>query len=130
MSNIKNIRILVNSPQPLHHQISNQIRALILRGEMKVGDALPSIRALAKQLRVSVITVKTAYENLLSEGLIQSRPAKGFYITQVSNKQKKKMAKQRLVSTLRPTLNSAHEEGLTVEEIQQIISNIISGESE
>ena len=66
------------SPEPLYLQISQQLRAQILIGELEAGMALPSIRGLAKEYNVSVITVQRAYEDLLREGLLSARQGKGF----------------------------------------------------
>ncbi|MBT4610771.1 MAG: GntR family transcriptional regulator [Gemmatimonadetes bacterium] len=74
------------SSETLQQQIVRQLRSRILTGELAAGDALPSIRGLAKQLRVSVITVDRAYDRLSQEGLIGSRRGKGYFVTPVSAK--------------------------------------------
>ena len=63
-----------NSDSPIYEQIKDQIKALIIKGELKEGDALPSMRLLAKELRISIITTKRAYEDLEQEGYIESLP--------------------------------------------------------
>ena len=65
---------------PIYAQITSQIKEKILSGELKTGEALPSIRLLAKELRISVITTKRAYEELEREGFIYTVPAKGCYV--------------------------------------------------
>lgn len=77
-----NIIISNHSKQPIYEQITNQIRAYILSSELKEGDALPSIRKLAKDLQVSVITTKRAYEELEKEGLIYSIVGKGSFVAE------------------------------------------------
>ena len=62
---------------PIYDQITRQIKALILRGELKEGEALPSMRLLARELRISVITTKRAYEELERDGFITTVPGKG-----------------------------------------------------
>lgn len=62
-----------SSSKPIYEQISSQIKNLIISGELKPGDALPSMRLLAKELRISVITTKRAYDDLEKEGFIHSR---------------------------------------------------------
>ena len=64
----------------IYEQIVNQMKSAIVSGEMKAGEALPSIRSLAADLAVSVITTKRAYEELEKEGLIRSVAGKGFYV--------------------------------------------------
>ena len=70
--------------EPIYAQITRQIKAKILNGELQQGDALPSIRLLAKELRISVITTKRAYEELEREGLITSQTGRGSFVAQVS----------------------------------------------
>ncbi len=75
-----NIIISNDSTEPIYEQITSAIKKLILTDELKVGDALPSIRQLAKDLRISVITTKRAYEELEQEGYIETIPSKGSYV--------------------------------------------------
>ena len=65
---------------PIYEQICSQIKGKIISGELKEGDALPSMRLLAKELRISVITTKRAYEELEREGFIVSRTGKGSFV--------------------------------------------------
>ena len=68
------------SPDPIYEQIGRQIRAQILSGELSEGDLLPSIRALARDLQISVITTKRAYEELEREGLLNAVGGKGTFV--------------------------------------------------
>ena len=65
---------------PIYDQITRQMKGLILRGELKEGEALPSMRLLAKELRISVITTKRAYEELEREGFLTTVPGKGCFV--------------------------------------------------
>ena len=65
---------------PIYEQICSQIKAKIMSGELAEGDALPSIRLLAKELRISVITTKRAYEELEREGFLVTYPGKGSFV--------------------------------------------------
>ena len=65
---------------PIYAQITSQIKEKILSGELKTGEALPSIRLLAKELRISVITTKRAYDDLEQEGFIHTMPGKGSFV--------------------------------------------------
>lgn len=76
-----NIIITNSGGVPIYEQIAAQIKGLILGGSLKEGDALPSMRALAQDLRVSVITTKRAYEILESEGFIQSFTGRGSFVS-------------------------------------------------
>lgn len=73
-----------SSGVPIYEQIKEQIKVKIISNELKAGELLPSIRALAKDLRCSVITTKNAYEELVREGYVQTIPSKGFYVAEVN----------------------------------------------
>jgi GntR family transcriptional regulator len=70
------------SPKPIYSQIEERIRAAIMAGEAKPGEELPSIRGLAQDLRVSVITTKRAYDDLEREGFIVTSPGRGSYVAE------------------------------------------------
>src|SRR5690625_2293203 len=80
MGDVVNIIISNTSDQPIYVQIKNQIKEQILLGELKEKTALPSIRKLAKELQISVITTKKAYEELEKEGFIETFPSKGSFV--------------------------------------------------
>lgn len=113
------------SDEPLQAQISRQIRAKILAGELSADTSLPSIRTLAKDTRVSVITVQRAYEQLMRENLIHSRRGKGFFVSQLRKDEKKDMAKERLMENLERPILAALDEGLSTSDILKIVENII-----
>lgn len=75
-----NIIISNSSDKPIYEQIASQIKSLILTGALQTGEALPSLRLLAKELRVSVISTKRAYEELEREGFIESVAGKGSFV--------------------------------------------------
>jgi len=101
------------SDEPLHAQLSRQIRAKVLSGNLDGGDALPSIRGLAKEQRVSVITVQRAYDDLEREGLVQSRRGKGFWVAPIPNGRKNTMAEERFADVLEELVAHASAEGLS-----------------
>ena len=113
------------SSESLQSQIVRQVRAKILSGELSAETSLPSIRELARQQKVSVITVQRAYESLMREELIHSRRGKGFFVSALQDKRKLQMAKQRLVENLEPIINAALAEGLTVKEIAGAVEELI-----
>lgn len=76
-----NINISNSSGEPIYEQISSQIKINILNGELKEMELLPSIRTLAQELRISVITTKRAYEELEKEGFIVTMPGKGSFVS-------------------------------------------------
>ena len=112
------------SAEPLQAQIVRQIRARILAGDLPAASDLPSIRKLASEQHVSVITVQRAYETLEHEGLIHSRRGKGFFVSELSKPGRKGMARERLRTALEPEIKAALAEGLGEEEINAVIRNI------
>ena len=68
------------SGEPIYEQIKTQIRSAVLSGELKAGEALPSLRKLAKELRISVLTVTRAYNELADEGVVQNIQGKGTFV--------------------------------------------------
>ncbi len=114
------------SDEPLQSQITRQIRAKILSGELSANETLPSIRALARDERVSVITVQRGYETLEREGLIYSRRGKGFFVSNLRAHTKKEMAEERLQENLKPIISAALNEGLDKKEIIKAIEIILN----
>lgn len=113
------------SDEPLHAQISRQIRAKILSRDLAGGEALPSIRGLAKGQRVSVITVQRAYDDLEREGLVRSRRGKGFWVASISDERKQNMAEERFTSALENLISRASAEGLSESEMRRILEELL-----
>lgn len=120
-----NLELKDTSSEPLQRQIFAQLRARILGGELPAGESIPSIRALAKTTNVSVITVQRAYANLEREGLIHSRRGKGFYVSVIQDKTRKKMAARRLTENAEPLIRTANSEGLDGREISSVLDELI-----
>lgn len=116
-----NIIISSSSNLAIYEQIMNQIKTAIINKDVVAGDALPSIRALARDLQISVITTKRAYEELEKEGLIYSKSGKGFYI----NEQNTNLLKEKKITMIESHLSEIIKEckaaGLTLEDIKDII---------
>lgn len=117
------------SDEPLQGQIVRQVRAKILAGELPPDYNLPSIRALAKGQKVSVITVQRAYETLLRDELIHSRRGKGFFVSHIDKDQKKEMARQRLFENLQKPLLAALEEGLSKKDVLEVMKSILEAKA-
>lgn len=113
------------SDEPLYAQVSRQIRAKILSEDLIGGDTLPSIRKLAKDQRVSVITVQRAYDDLEREGLVQSRRGKGFWVAPISEGRKQKMAEERFAEALEKLVAHTAAEGLSEEDMRRILERIL-----
>ncbi len=113
------------SNEPLQSQIYRQIRAMILASDIDSGDMLPSIRKLARDEKVSVITVQKGYEQLEREGLIVSRRGKGFFVAELRQSQKKEFAEKKLAEMVLPIIKLAQNEGMKDSKIEKIIKNVL-----
>jgi GntR family transcriptional regulator len=109
------------SDEPLHAQVSRQIRAKILSEDLTGGEALPSIRGLAKGQRVSVITVQRAYDDLEREGLVQARRGKGFWVAPIPEGRKRTMAEKRFADALEKLVAHAAADGLSGADMRRIL---------
>jgi len=113
------------SSEPLHAQITRQIRAQVLAEELAGNDPLPSIRALAREQRVSVITVQRAYEDLEREGLVRSRPGKGFFVAPIPEERKQDMAEQRFEEALARLVAESTAEGMDEPQIREAFERVL-----
>ncbi len=113
------------SDEPLHAQVSRQIRAKILSKDLDCGERLPSIRGLGREQRVSVITVQRAYDDLEHEGLIGSRRGKGFWVASIPDERKKEMAQERFGDALERLLVHAAAEGLSNADMRRILEELL-----
>lgn len=119
-----NIIISNSSPVALYEQIENQIKSQILNGDLSPGSPLPSIRALAKELKVSIITTKRAYEELEKEGYLQTVPGKGTFVGQQNTERLKEAAMYEIESKLEEIIKQAKSVGITLDEGLEIFKSI------
>lgn len=120
------MRIIISnsSSEPIYQQIVSQLKELILRDQLTAGDALPSIRSLAKELHISVITTKRAYEELEKEGLIETVPGKGSF---VATHDKELLRKKRLTiveEKLAEAVLAAKSLGLSWDELAKLLHQL------
>lgn len=116
-----NIVISNSSQQPIYEQITHQIKDIIIKGELKEAELLPSIRSLAKELQISVITTKRAYEELEREGFITTVPGKGSYVA-AQNKELLKESRIRIVEEkLLEAVNAAKSIELSIEDMMEML---------
>ena len=121
--------ILTNAAsQPIYDQIVSQVKAQILSGTLKEGDALPSLRALAKDLRISVITTKRAYEELEREGFIVSLTGKGSFVAGANTELIREEHLRRLEDHLREAISLSHLCGLDLDGLTSILSMLYKEE--
>lgn len=116
-----NIIISNASGRPIYEQILEQIKAMVLSGELKEGDALPSMRLLAKELRISVITTKRAYEELEREGFLVSYPGKGSFIAGQNPELLKEHKRKEIEEHLAQAAELARLCGISREELTEIL---------
>lgn len=119
-----NILISSDSPIKLYEQIENQIKNQILNGELKSGEMLPSIRMLAKELKVSIITTKRAYEELEKEGFIETVVGKGTFVSGANSERLKEAAMAEMESRLEEVIIQAKSLGLSLDECIEIFKDI------
>ena len=117
------------SNEPIYEQIVSQVKAQILNGQLKEGDALPSMRGLAQALRISVITTKRAYEELERSGFIESFTGKGSFV----KKQNKDFVHEEFLRQAEEHISTACDiaktGGISAEELHEMIDMIYGGDS-
>ncbi|NLK73151.1 MAG: GntR family transcriptional regulator [Clostridiales bacterium] len=114
--------IISNSSQePIYEQIVRQIKNLIMRGDLVENELLPSIRNLAKELQISVITTKRAYEELERDGYIYSVPGKGSYIAAQNKELLKEMRIKIVEGKLIEAIEAAKSIELTLDELYEML---------
>lgn len=123
------MRIIIQNGlgQPIYDQIREQIKNLILRGELAQGEQLPSIRGLAKELQISVITTKRAYGELEREGFIETVAGKGSYVAPQDKELLREKKLQIIEEKLQEAVVEGKQLGLTIKELTEILT-ILYGE--
>lgn len=119
-----NIIISNSSQVPLYEQIESQIKNQIVNMVLKPGEPLPSIRTLAKELKVSIITTKRAYEELEKEGFIKTVVGKGTFVAEANNERLREVAMYEIENKLEEAIISAKAIGLTLEETIDIVKSL------
>ena len=113
--------------EPIYAQITRQIKAKILNGELQQGDALPSIRLLAKELRISVITTKRAYDELEKEGFLYAIPAKGFFVAAKNTELLREENLKKIEAHLTEAVRLSASCGLSREELREMLELLWEG---
>lgn len=115
------IIIANGSSEPIYEQIARQIKGAIMAGELAEGDPLPSIRALANDLRISVITTKRAYEELERDGFICTVAGKGSFVAQQDLELVKESNLREIEAHLQAAVELGRQIELTVDDLQNIL---------
>lgn len=119
------MKILQNSGEPIYQQIARQFRNDILAEKYKQGEYLPSIRGLAKELKISVITTMKAYEELEAEGLVTAVQGKGFYVNAQDSEMLKEQHMRKVETALMEAISAADVAGMSDEELKMTLQTLL-----
>ncbi|MCI6140619.1 MAG: GntR family transcriptional regulator [Clostridiaceae bacterium] len=123
------MKIIINTSSmvPIYEQIVDQIKRLIRNGELKRNDNLPSVRILSKELKISALTVKKAYDNLESEGFTVTVHGKGTYVAAVNTELLLEEQKKELEADLEQAIQKGRRCGISDEDIKSLFDLILEG---
>lgn len=117
--------LLQNSGVPIYQQIADQLKEEILSGKRKEGEYLPSIRGLARDLKISVITTMKAYELLAEEGLVTAVQGKGFYVNAQDSEMLREQHLRRVEDALGEAIRAARIAGLSNQELIETLQALL-----
>lgn len=123
------MKIIINTSLmvPIYEQIVDQIKMLIRNGELKENDNLPSVRTLSKELKISALTVKKAYDNLESEGFTVTVHGKGTYVAATNTELLLEEQKKELEADLEQAIQKGRRCGISDEDIKRLFELILEG---
>ena len=124
-----NIKLSNMSSVPIYQQVATQIKSNILDGSLKYNDQLPSIRSLAKELEVGIITIKKSYEVLLQEELIYSKGAVGYFVNDIDLATILTIKKEEYLDELKSIIDNAVNDGLNINDIKEIFNRVLEEKS-
>lgn len=116
-----NIIISNNRDKPIYEQIISQVKNMIMSGELTAGENLPSMRALAKSIHVSVITVQRAYEELQRDGFIETEIGRGTYVLARNKEFYKEQQQKKMEEYLQLAIEVAKENAIPLEKVTEIL---------
>ena len=122
-----NIKVNSTLMIPIYEQIVDQIKMLIRNGELKENDNLPSVRTLSKELKISALTVKKAYDNLESEGFTVTVHGKGTYVAATNTELLLEEQKKELEADLEQAIQKGRRCGISDEDIKSLFELILEG---
>ena len=125
-----NIQINNSSDDPIYLQIKNQIKVQIISGDLKVGDQLPSIRFLAKELRISMLTAKRAYDELELDGFINSVQGKGNFVAAQNKELIREEYLKKIEEKLQEIVELSEIARITNDELVQMLKSYVEGKYE
>lgn len=119
------MQLLQNSGVPIYQQIADSFKSDILTGKFKQGEYLPSIRGLARDLKISVITTMKAYEMLEAEGLVTAAQGKGFYVNAQDSEMLKEQHLRKVETALTEAILAAKIAGVSSEELKGMLEALL-----
>lgn len=111
------------SGEPIYEQIKNQIRSAVMSGELEAGEALPSLRKLAKELRVSALTVTRAYNELADEGVVQNLQGKGTFVMDKGNELMRRQLETQVRENLAEAIRAAKAADIALNELGRMLED-------
>ena len=123
------MHIILNhtSMVPIYEQIMGSMKTAIISGELKKGEGLPSVRALAAELKISALTVKKAYDRLEEEGFVITVHGKGSFVAQTDTPLALEARRREAENTLSLAIDTVRSSGLTDEEIRELVDILLEG---
>lgn len=115
------IIISSNTSKPIYEQITSQIKAMIMSGELQTGDPIPSMRSLAKSLHISVITVQRAYEDLQRDGFIETTVGRGSFVSAQNRDFIQEEQQRKVEEHLQEAAEIGRESGLSFEKLVELL---------
>ena len=113
-----------SSGKPIYEQIADQVKEQIMAGALAAGDALPSMRLLAKELRISVITTKRAYEELERDGFLENVPGKGCFVAPQNRELLREAQLRRVEEKLTQDIEEARRGAVSLEELKEMLTEL------
>ena len=113
-----------SSGKPIYEQIADQVKEQIMAGALAAGDALPSMRLLAKELRISVITTKRAYEELERDGFLENVPGKGCFVAPQNRELLREAQLRRVEEKLTQAIEEARRGAVSLEDLKEMLTEL------
>ncbi|GIQ67849.1 GntR family transcriptional regulator [Xylanibacillus composti] len=120
------IHVSPDSPEPMYHQIENQLRSLIWNGQLAAGSLMPSIRELAQDLACSVITIRRVYQDLEGEGLLRTKQGTGTFVVGVSEEKRSGYQMETVVKALEDAVRTGFRLQCTSEQLRQWFEQVLA----
>ena len=123
------MRIIINTSSmiPIYEQIIDQIKTLIIKGELKENDGLPSVRVMSKELKISALTVKKAYDILEDEGFTVTVHGKGSYVAAINSELLLEEQRKELEAELERAVQKGRRYGISDDDIKSIFNIVLEG---